>query len=302
MTSIAPAHRNSLRALISGMRVHQWVKNGLLVVAPVAAATFFHRQVFVHTLLAIASFSLVASALYLLNDLKDVESDRQHPTKKFRAIAYGDLSPRVAVFAAVVLAGCGFAIPAAIPSPGALYLVLGIYVAETLAYVYFLKSVAIIELALVASGFFLRAYGGAVASHLFVSTWFLVVISFGALFLVVGKRSSELKKVGAGSTRKVLKEYTAEFLDSALTMSATIVVTGYCLWAFDTSHTGLSNKLHHQVPIRLSVVMVVLAMLFIMKSAEAGDGAAPEDLILHNRTVQILVILWGALLAIGIYA
>jgi len=284
------------------MRVHQWVKNGLLVVAPVAAGTIFHRPVFIHTLVAIASFSLTASALYLLNDLKDVESDRQHPTKRFRAIAYGDLSPRMAMFAASVLALCGFALPLLIPSPGALYLVLAIYVAETLAYVYFLKSVAIIELALVASGFFLRAYGGAVASHLFVSTWFLVVISFGALFLVIGKRSSELKKVGAGTTRKVLQEYTAEFLDSALTMSATVVVTGYCLWAFDTSHTGLSSKLHHQVPIRLSVVMVVLAMLFIMKSAEAGDGSAPEDLILHNRTVQVLIILWAALLAIGIYA
>jgi len=284
------------------MRVHQWVKNGLLVVAPVAAGTIFHRPVFIHTLVAIASFSLTASALYLLNDLKDVESDRQHPTKRFRAIAYGDLSPRMAMFAASVLALCGFALPLLIPSPGALYLVLAIYVAETLTYVYFLKSVAIIELALVASGFFLRAYGGAVASHLFVSTWFLVVISFGALFLVIGKRSSELKKVGAGTTRKVLQEYTAEFLDSALTMSATVVVTGYCLWAFDTSHTGLSSKLHHQVPIRLSVVMVVLAMLFIMKSAEAGDGSAPEDLILHNRTVQVLIILWAALLAIGIYA
>lgn len=302
MTSTAPAHRKPLRALISGMRVHQWVKNGLLVVAPVAAGTIFHRPVFIHTLVAIASFSLTASALYLLNDLKDVESDRQHPTKRFRAIAYGDLSPRMAMFAASVLALCGFALPLLIPSPGALYLVLAIYVAETLTYVYFLKSVAIIELALVASGFFLRAYGGAVASHLFVSTWFLVVISFGALFLVIGKRSSELKKVGAGTTRKVLQEYTAEFLDSALTMSATVVVTGYCLWAFDTSHTGLSSKLHHQVPIRLSVVMVVLAMLFIMKSAEAGDGSAPEDLILHNRTVQVLIILWAALLAIGIYA
>jgi decaprenyl-phosphate phosphoribosyltransferase len=302
VTSTAPAHRKPLRALISGMRVHQWVKNGLLVVAPVAAGSFFHHGVFVHTLLAIASFSLVASALYLLNDLKDVEGDRLHPTKKFRAIAYGDLSPKMALFSALVLAACGFSLPSLIPHSGAFYIVLGIYVLETLAYVYLLKSVAVIELALVAAGFFLRAYAGAVASHIFVSTWFLVVISFGALFLVVGKRSSELKKVGAGSTRIVLSEYTPGFLSSALTMSATVVVTGYCLWAFDTSHTGLSSKLHHQVPIRLSVVLVVLAMLFIMKSADAGDGAAPEDLILHDRTVQVLLVLWATLLAIGIYA
>jgi decaprenyl-phosphate phosphoribosyltransferase len=100
----------------------------------------------------------------------------------------------------------------------------------------------------------------------------------------------------------VLANYTAEFLDSALTMSATVVVAGYCLWAFDTSSTGLSNIHHHIVPIRLSVVLVVLAILFIMQSAEAGDGAAPEDLILTNRTVQALIVVWALLLAIGIYA
>jgi len=117
--------------------------------------------------------------------------------------------------------------------------------------------VAIIELGVVASGFFLRAYAGAVTSHIFVSTWFLVVISFGALFLVVGKRASELKKIGDRSTRQVLAEYTPEFMHSALTLSASVVVTGYCLWPLDTSLTGLSSSHNDFVPIRLSVVPVV---------------------------------------------
>jgi decaprenyl-phosphate phosphoribosyltransferase len=164
-----------------------------------------------------------------------------------------------------------------------------------------LKNLAIIELGVVASGFFLRAYGGAVTSHITVSTWFLVVISFGALFLVVGKRTSEMKKVGVKATRPVLAEYTLEFLRSALTLSATVVVTGYCLWAFDTSSTGLSSTYNDFVPIRLTVVPVVFAVLFIMRSADAGDSAAPEDLLLHNRTVQALALIWVALLAWGVY-
>jgi decaprenyl-phosphate phosphoribosyltransferase len=129
----------------------------------------------------------------------------------------------------------------------------------------------------------------------------LVVISFGALFLVTGKRSSELKSVGVSGTRKVLSEYTPQFLHSALTLCATVVVTGYCLWAFDTSSTGLSSVHHNIVPIRLTVIPVVFAILFIMRSAGAGNGQSPEDLVLHDRVVQVLGLVWIALVYIGIY-
>jgi decaprenyl-phosphate phosphoribosyltransferase len=292
--------RSPLQALVSAMRPRQWVKNGLIVVAPAAAGVATHADIIRHTAAAFVSFCLVSSALYLFNDLRDVEADRQHPTKKFRAIAAEQLSPRLAITASMVLLALGFAIPFALWHPGGLFLVLGLYVVITLTYIFWLKTVAVIELGVLASGFFLRAYAGAAASHIAVSTWFLVVISFGALFLVIGKRSSELRELGAGATRKVLADYTAEFLHSALTMSATVVVTGYCLWALDSSSTGLS--FHHNIAaIRLSVVPVVFAVLFIMRSADAGDGAAPEDLLLHNRTVQILVVLWAAALVIGVY-
>lgn len=292
--------RGPLRALISAIRPRQWVKNGLIIVAPAAAGEMTHADVIRHTAAAFLAFCCVSSSMYLFNDLRDVEADRQHPTKRLRAIAAGQLSPKVAVVASIVLLVAGLAIPLALWHPGDLLLVLGLYVAITFAYIYWLKSVAVIELGVLASGFFLRAYAGAAASHIFVSTWFLVVISFGALFLVVGKRASELHHVGVGETRKVLSEYSAEFLHSALTLSATVVVTGYCLWAFDTTSTGLS--FHHDVlAIRLSVVPVVFAVLFILRSADTGKGEAPEELLLHNRTVQILVVLWAAAVAIGVY-
>ncbi|HQT99924.1 MAG TPA: decaprenyl-phosphate phosphoribosyltransferase [Acidimicrobiales bacterium] len=302
MTSSAAKARGPLRALLSAMRIPQWVKNGLIVIAPASAGILTHADVMRHTAVAFISFCLISSAGYLVNDLRDREADRQHPTKRNRAIASGQLSPAHARAAAAILLVVGFILPLDLWHPEGLLLILGLYVVITLSYIYWLKDVAIVEFAALASGFFLRAYAGAAASHVFVSTWFLMVISFGALFLVVGKRSSELKHLGAGSTRKVLAEYSAEFLASALTLSATAVVTGYCLWAFDTSATGLSSIHHNIVPIRLSVIPVVVATLFIMRSAEAGDGAAPEELMLRNRTIQVLAVVWALLLVLGVYA
>ena len=282
------------------MRIPQWVKNGLLVVAPGAAGSLFHRTVLINTIVAFAAFCLVASSMYILNDLRDVESDRQHPTKRFRAIASGDLSTKAALGASGVLAAVGFTIPVLIHHPAGFYLILVIYLAETLSYIFWLKNAVIIELGLVASGFFLRSYGGAVASHIPVSTWFLIVVTFGALFLVVGKRSSELRNVGS-TNRAVLSEYTTDFLHSALTLSATVVVTAYCLWAIDTSATGLSSIKHDIVPVRLSMVPVVLAILFIIRGAESPEGESPEDLLLKNRTVQVLALIWAGLMLGGTY-
>ncbi len=283
------------------MRIPQWIKNGLLVVAPGASGTLFHRSVLANTVVAFLAFCCLSSSVYLLNDLRDVASDRQHPTKRFRAIAAGDLSPARAIAAAAVLAVAGLLLPLLIHRPGGFYFILGLYLVETLSYNFWLKNAVIIELGLVASGFFLRSYGGAVASHIPVSTWFLIVVTFGALFLVVGKRSAELRHVGTAN-RAVLKEYTTDFLHSALTLTATVVVTAYCLWAIDTSSTGLSSVKHEVIPVRLSMVPVVLAILFIMRGAESSDGESPEDLLLKNRTVQVLAVIWLGLIVGGTYA
>ncbi len=282
------------------MRVPQWVKNGLLVVAPAASGTLFHGRVLANTAVAFVAFCLVASSLYILNDLRDVESDRAHPVKRFRAIAAGDLSRGRAMASAAVLAVAGFAVASLIHHPAGFYLILSLYAAETLCYILWLKNAVIVELGLVASGFFLRSYGGAVASHIPVSTWFLIVVTFGALFLVVGKRSAELRHVGAAN-RPVLAQYTTDFLHSALTLSATVVVTAYCLWAIDTSSTGLSSIKHDVIPVRLSMVPVVLAILFIIRGAESAEGESPEDLLLKNRTVQVLALVWIVLIVWGTY-
>jgi decaprenyl-phosphate phosphoribosyltransferase len=160
----------------------------------------------------------------------------------------------------------------------------------------------VIELGFVTSGFVLRAIAGGVASALPLSPWFLVVISFGALFVVVGKRLAEFHELGDAAVvhRSVLGTYTQGFLESALTMSAAVTVTGYCLWAFAIDRNGLG--LHHdQLWIQVSVAPVVLAVLYVLLQLDSGRGGTPEDLVLKDRTVQVLTVLWIACVAVGVY-
>lgn len=290
--------------LVSAMRPRQWIKNLLVLVAPVAAGQLAHGPVLRHTAIAFLVFTLGASGLYLVNDLIDAPSDRLHPTKSQRPIAAGRLPSSVAILAAVVLlAGSVVVALPQVAGTTPLVTVLSTYLVLSLAYSWGLKRVATIEFCIVASGFFLRALAGATASNLFVSNWFLTVSAFSALFIVIGKRAAEVTELGddAARHRRVLGEYSPAFLRAALTLSATVVVTTYCLWAFDVSDTGLSS-VHHQVTlVRLTVIPVVIAILHILQRLERGDGGAPEDLILSDRTLQIVGLAWATLFVIGIH-
>jgi decaprenyl-phosphate phosphoribosyltransferase len=289
-----------LVALAVAMRPRQWIKNALVVVAPVAAGVAFHHVVAERTAVCFAAFCLVSSGSYLLNDVRDAEADRLHPGKRARPIAVGDLSPELAVAAMVVLVAGGLALGTAVT--WRLGVVLGLYLAQSVAYSLGVKRIAVIELGFVASGFVLRAIAGGIASALPLSSWFLVVISFGALFVVVGKRLAEFHELGDGAVghRSVLGTYTRGFLESALTMCAAVTVTGYCLWAFAIDRNGLG--LHHdQLWIQVSVAPVVLAVLYVLLQLDSGRGGTPEDLVLKDRTVQVLTVLWIALVAVGVY-
>jgi decaprenyl-phosphate phosphoribosyltransferase len=170
--------RGTVQALFSAMRPRQWVKNVLVVMAPAAAGVLTHAGVLAHCLVAFVAFCLAASGVYLLNDVQDRPADQRHPRKRHRSIAAGQLTPAVAIPAAVALILLGLAATQLDHANLALATVVGLYVANALAYVYVLKSVAVIEMASVAAGFFLRAIAGASANHLFISTWFFVVVSF----------------------------------------------------------------------------------------------------------------------------
>jgi decaprenyl-phosphate phosphoribosyltransferase len=282
------------------VRPRQWVKNLLVVVAPAAAGVLSHSRVIEHTAIAFVAFVLASSGTYLLNDVRDAEADRQHPTKRTRPVACGVVGAGLATTVAVVLLAAGVGIAMALT--WRLGVVVVLYVAESVGYSLGAKRLSVIELGFVASGFVLRAIAGGVASGLPLSPWFLVVISFGSLFVAVGKRLAEFHELGdtMGTHRAVLTTYTKSFLESSLTMSSAVTVAGYCLWAFSVDRSGLG--LHHdQLWIQLSAVPVVLAVLYVLLQLSSGRGGAPEDLVLKDRTVQALGVLWIVLVSIGVY-
>jgi decaprenyl-phosphate phosphoribosyltransferase len=283
------------------MRPKQWVKNVLVFIAPIAAGTLLHGDVFLHTMVAFIAFSMAASGTYLVNDIRDIESDRAHHKKRHRPIAKGELSVPLALVVAFVLLVGGIVV-GGLGATWELGVVLIAYVAITLVYSMFLKTEPVIELACVAAGFVLRAVGGGAASNTPLSVWFVVVISFGALFLVIGKRLAELPDADGqgGERRAVLSKYSKSYLESALTMTATASVTGYCLWAFE--NTGLVQRAHgREIWIHLTAVPVVIGALYVLRSLDAGEGGAPEDLAFNDRIVQGLGVLWIILAVIGIY-
>lgn len=288
-------------ALLRGLRVRQWSKNLLVFVAPAAAGVLHDRNAFLHALGAFGIFCVAASGTYLINDVADAEADRRHPEKSRRPVAAGHLPEATAVVTGLVMIVVAV-VAAALLAGWPLALVVGLYVAITLSYTVRLKREPVVELAAVASGFVLRAIAGGVATHVPLTNWFLVVTSFGAMFLVIGKRAAEHVTLGdeRGEHRPVLAQYSTSFLQSALTLSAAVTMTAYCLWAFDRG--GLADRAGHRfVWIELTVVPVLLGVLYVLRLLDAGKGGAPEELALHDRFLQIMGLVWAVLLVIGLY-
>lgn len=295
----APASK-VLGGLVRAARPRQWVKNLLVFIAPLAAATVDRWSVVGDAAIAFACFCLAASGTYLVNDSVDAEADRLHPVKRERPIASGLVPVPLALSAAGILMAGGLALAYAV-NGWRLAVVIATYLAISLSYTLYLKRVPVVELAAVASGFVLRAVAGGVATDLRLSSWFLIVISFGALFVVTGKRNAEHRRLGEAGRqhRAVLASYTATFLQSAATLSAGVTVTAYCLWAFE--HV-VAAKAGGDVWLKLSIVPVVIAILHVLLLLDRGEGGEPEDLVLRDRLVQVLGATWLLCLVLGIYA
>ena len=295
MSTVTAPPRSAAWGLVRAARPRQWTKNVLVAAAPLAAGRLLEPAVLVGTLVAFAAFSLTASGVYLLNDVLDVEEDRRHPTKRNRPVAAGVLSPAVAVAASGVLLGLGMVV-GWLRNPG-LGAVLTVYVVVQLGYVLWLKHEPVIDLVVVASGFLLRAVAGGTASDLVLSQWFLLVASFGSLFLVAGKRYSEIHNLGAeAGTRRSLASYSESYLRFVWSMAAAITIVSYSLWAFQT------NADHAGTPwAAVSIAPLVLALLRYAADIDRGTAAAPEDIVLRDRVLQTLGVAWAALVALAVY-
>jgi decaprenyl-phosphate phosphoribosyltransferase len=294
-TEVSAAGRNPAIGLLRTMRPRQWVKNVLVLAAPFASRDIIELDVIVAVALAFVAFSLAASGVYLVNDVKDVEADRAHPTKRIRPIAAGILAPRVAMGAAVVL----FAVSLGVSwlASDQLLVVTAVYIAVQLSYCFWLKHQPVVDIAIVASGFLIRAVAGGAAAEIALSQWFLLVAAFGSLFMVAGKRYAEIRlaeRTGA-KIRRSLESYTASYLRFVWTLSATVLIITYSLWAFEISDTNDSVW-----PV-ISLVPFVIAVLRYAVDVDGGNGGEPEEIALGDRVLQVLGVLLIATLVAAVY-
>jgi decaprenyl-phosphate phosphoribosyltransferase len=292
-----PARRSStLKAIVKTARPKQWTKNVLVFAAPAAAGVLDQRDALLKTLVAFVGFCLAASGTYFLNDANDAEADRRHPTKRHRPIAAGDLDVRTARVIAVVLMLLSFAVTAPINDFKLTGVVAG-YVLVTVSYTTWLKYEPVIDLAAVAAGFVFRAIAGGVATSVPLSDWFLIVAGAGSLFIVTGKRHAEQVELGSDSFehRRTLGEYSTAFLGYVRAVSSGVMITAYCLWAFENAaQTG------DETWFRFSIVPFVIAVLRYALVVDQGGGGAPEEVVLSDRTLQIVGLVWIVTFALGV--
>jgi decaprenyl-phosphate phosphoribosyltransferase len=295
------AARSLPRALIVEARPKQWLKNLLVFAAPGAAGVVDHRTPFLQTLAAFGCFCLAAAGTYYLNDAADVEADRLHPKKRFRPIAAGEIPVGAAraIGAACILVAVGAGAAVDVH----LGVVVACYVGLTTAYSLWLKHIPVVEVVGVAAGFVLRAIAGGAAVEVPISNWFFIVASFGSLFMVVGKRRAEIGEMGddASTFRPSLGAYSREYLIQLQTISAGVVLVGYCLWAFEKAAKAVEHG--SSMPwFQLSIVPFALAIFRYSLLVDTGHGGAPEEVILGDRALQIMAVAWAALFALGVYA
>ncbi len=295
-TEVTSSSSTLLRGLIRTARPKQWMKNVLVVAAPAAAGVLGHGSVIFDTCVAFVAFCFAASGTYFLNDAFDVEADRRHAKKRFRPIAAGIVPVGMARIIGVVLLAMGVGV--AFLSGWRLPIVIATYIVFTTTYSAFLKHVAVIDLGMVAAGFVLRLIAGAAAVNVPISVWFIVVGSFGSLFMVAGKRHAEHLELGVDRAghRATLEEYSVEYLGYVRSVSSGVALVAYCLWAFD-------QRIHQHgiVLFEISIVPFVLAFLRYALLVERGEGGAPEDVVLADRPLQVLAALWALIVAIGLY-
>ena len=283
--------------LLKEARPKQWAKNILVFAAPGAAGVLNEWASLWQTLLCFVALSLTASGTYFWNDILDVEADRVHPTKCRRPIAAGLVKINTARIVGTLLLVVGIAV-GFIPDWRCGVAVV-VYAILTVSYSKVLKHQPVLDLLAVAGGFVIRAIAGAEATAVEMSTWFLLCASFGALFIVTGKRYAEMKELGEGngSTRSTLMAYSLDYLRMVLAITLGATLVAYCTWAFATKEISGSSWPSYE----LSIIPMLAALMRYLLALEQGRGGAPEEVFASDRTLQILGLIWVIIFGLGVY-
>ncbi|GAB2861377.1 decaprenyl-phosphate phosphoribosyltransferase [Actinocorallia aurea] len=296
-TTPLPSRLGLYKGLLRTARPKQWTKNVLVLAAPLAGARIFEAAVLGRTALVFVLFCCAASGIYLLNDAMDAEADRAHPTKRMRPVASGIVPVPVAYGVGLGLSMLSV-LGAVLLLNWQTSLILAVYAIVQILYCVKLKHVAVLDIAVVASGFLMRGLAGGTASDVAPSQWFLVTVGFGSLFVVGAKRAGELAKLGedAKHTRKLLSEYSESYLRFVWQGAAALMLLSYCLWALEGPDGSSVGQLK-----LLSIVPMTLAILRYALIVDKGEAGAPEDVLLGDRVILALGGTWVAVYGASVF-
>lgn len=297
MTHTEQVRPATAAGLVRAARPRQWSKNLLVLAAPLLSGQATEGDVLVQAAIAFVAFCLAASGVYLVNDARDVEGDRAHPTKRHRPIASGAVPLRTAYVVGAVLQVASLAV--ALLSGPPLVLVVAIYLALTMAYTMWLKHEPVLDISIIATGFLLRAIAGGAAADIALSQWFLLSATFGSLFMAAGKRYAEarLEPQEAVAVRRSLAGYTPTYLRFVWTMSAGLLIMTYGLWAFELGDAAATGSVLFVV----SMAPFVLAVLRYAVAIDAGIAGEPEEIALRDHVLQVLAGVWLLTVAAAVY-
>ena len=287
----------NVRGLVRTMRISQWSKNVIVYAALVFDGKLLQPELFWRTTLIALCFCLVSSAVYLMNDLVDIENDRQHPRKRLRPLPSGQLSPQLAAAAAFGLAVVGLA--------GAVWVhpwagvVTAAYLVQNAAYSFYLKNLVIIDVLVLSLGFLLRVAAGVLVVNVTnFSPWLYVCVTLLSLFLGFGKRRHEITLLAgdAGNHRASLEHYNVALLDQLIGMVTTSTLMAYTFYTFEAQTALAGGRMLLTVPFVFYFIARYLYLIHVRKL-----GGAPDELLLRDRPLLINSVLWAALVVLLIY-
>ncbi len=278
---------NVLVSLLILLRPHQYVKNAF-VFAPWFFAFHFPVDSFLSEGVVFLLFSALASSVYILNDIKDINEDREHPTKKNRPLPSGKISMPVAWTLFASLSSLAFV--AAWFFSVEVFLVLVVYFILNLAYSFGLKHVSILDIFIIATGFVLRLFAGNAVLDQNISMWIVIVTFLLALFLALAKRRDDVLLAGTGKkTRKNIDGYNLEFVNAAMVLMAAVVIVAYILYTVTPEVTQRFQSGH----VYLTAFFVVLGIFRYMQITFVhGDSGSPTKVVLKDIFLQLTILLW----------
>lgn len=286
-----------LKPFFKTLRPKQWSKNLFIFAALVFDVKLFQSAPFLRTIAGFVLFCLLSSTIYLINDLVDIEKDRQHPVKKNRPLASGQLSPKVAIIGAVVIG------VVCVPLSFALETYFGLiaisYVVLMITYSFFLKNMVIVDVMTIAAGFVLRVVAGVVLVHVErFSPWLYVCTTLLALFIAVGKRRNELAllKDNANAHRAILDEYSLSFIDEMISIISAATIIAYSLYTFSAENLPKNHTMMLTTPFVLYGLFRYLYLIHVK-----GEGGAPEEIVIRDKPLIACFGLWALAVVMILY-